>query len=80
LAVFEPTWWPVPLSEKLRFHNMDQIERLDVRVGDTVVIQKGRGRDSEVVEVVPKMAHGQRKKNSKCPLCARCAEAMLNND
>jgi DNA ligase (NAD+) len=53
-------------------HNEDQIKRLDVRIGDTVVIQKAGDIIPEVVEVLKKL----RPKNSKefkmpksCPMC-----------
>jgi DNA ligase (NAD+) len=51
---------------------MDQIERLDIRIGDTVVIQKAGDVIPEVVEVLSKMRTGKEKKfkmPSKCPVC-----------
>ena len=53
-------------------HNEDEIHRLDVRIGDTVVVQKAGDIIPEVVQVLPKL----RKKDSaefnypdKCPSC-----------
>lgn len=72
LAVFEPTLVAGSTISKATLHNMDQIERLDVRVGDTVVIQKAGDVIPEVVEVLLKMRTGQEKKfkmPSKCPIC-----------
>jgi DNA ligase (NAD+) len=51
---------------------MDQIERLDIRIGDTVVIQKAGDVIPEVVEVLIKMRTGKEKKfkmPEKCPVC-----------
>lgn len=54
-------------------HNQDEIERLDVRIGDTVVIQKAGDIIPEVVSVVKGLRTGKEKKFAmpkKCPYCA----------
>lgn len=53
-------------------HNQDEIERLDVRIGDTVVIQKAGDIIPEVVSVVKGLRTGKEKKfemPKKCPFC-----------
>ncbi len=72
LAIFEPTLVAGSTIGKATLHNIDQINRLDVRVGDTVVIQKAGDVIPEVVEVLPKMRTGKEKKVSvpkSCPVC-----------
>lgn len=55
-------------------HNEDEIKRLDVRIGDTVIVQKAGDIIPEVMEVLPNL----RKKNAKpfhfpknCPSCGK---------
>jgi DNA ligase (NAD+) len=53
-------------------HNEDEIKRLDVRIGDTVVIQKAGDVIPEVVESIKKLRTGNEKKflmPKKCPIC-----------
>lgn len=71
-AVFEPTLVAGSTISKATLHNLDQIERLDVRVGDTVVIEKAGDVIPAVVEVLPKLRTGKEKKFSmpkSCPVC-----------
>jgi DNA ligase (NAD+) len=72
LAHFEPTLVAGSTISKATLHNMDQIERLDIRIGDTVVIQKAGDVIPEVVEVLIKMRDGSEKKfkmPQSCPVC-----------
>lgn len=72
LAIFEPTLVAGSTVSKATLHNFDQIERLDVRIGDTVIIQKAGDVVPAVVEVLPKMRNGKEKKfkmPEKCPIC-----------
>ncbi|MFA7319755.1 MAG: NAD-dependent DNA ligase LigA [Parcubacteria group bacterium] len=53
-------------------HNEDEIARLDIRIGDTVVIQKAGDVIPEVVEVLKNLRIGQEKKFRMprvCPVC-----------
>jgi len=53
-------------------HNQDEIERKDVRIGDTVIIQRAGDVIPEVVQVVLEKRTGQEKRfriPDKCPVC-----------
>ncbi len=53
-------------------HNEDEIKRLDVRIGDTVVIHKAGDVIPEVVEVLKKLRTGKEKifhMPKQCPIC-----------
>ncbi len=72
LAHFEPTLVAGSTISKATLHNIDQIERLDIRIGDTIVIQKAGDVIPEVVEVLTKMRTGKEKKfkmPTNCPIC-----------
>ncbi|MFA5840703.1 MAG: NAD-dependent DNA ligase LigA [Candidatus Paceibacterota bacterium] len=77
LAFFEPTLVAGSRVSKATLHNMDQIERLDLRIGDTVVIEKAGDVIPKVVEVLVRMRTGKEKKFKMpevCPVCGAKVE------
>jgi DNA ligase (NAD+) len=71
-AVFEPTVVAGSTISKATLHNLDQIRRLGVKIGDTVVIQKAGDVIPEVVEALPKLRTGKEKEfrmPNTCPVC-----------
>lgn len=72
LAIFSPTLVAGSIVSKATLHNMDQIDRLDLRIGDTVVIEKAGDVIPKVVEVLLKLRTGKEKKikiPKTCPVC-----------
>jgi len=72
VAIFEPTLVAGSVVSKATLHNLDQINRLDIRIGDTIVIQKAGDVIPEVVESLTKMRNGKEHKfkmPQKCPIC-----------
>lgn len=58
--------------KRATLHNLDEINRLDVRIGDTVVLQKAGDVIPDIVQVLPKMRTGKEQKfkmPEKCPVC-----------
>jgi len=58
--------------KRATLHNEDEIKRLDVRIGDTVVLQKAGDVIPEIVRVLPELRSGKEKKfvmPEKCPVC-----------
>lgn len=77
LAIFEPTLVAGSTVSKATLHNLDQIERLELRIGDTVVIEKAGDVIPKVVEVLTKLRSGKEKKFKMpevCPACGRKIE------
>ncbi len=76
-AVFKPTVVAGSTISKATLHNMDQIQRLGVKIGDTVVIQKAGDVIPEVVEALPKLRTGKEKSFTmpkRCPICDSVVE------
>ncbi|KKQ45476.1 MAG: ligase protein [Candidatus Moranbacteria bacterium GW2011_GWC2_37_8] len=64
-------------------HNEDEIKRLDVRIGDTVVIHKAGDVIPEVVEVMKKLRTGKEKAfnmPSKCPICGGPVQRQITGN
>lgn len=61
-------------------HNEDEILRLDVRIGDTVVIQKAGDVIPEIVEVLPNMRNGNEEEfrmPEACPICGSSVKRQM---
>lgn len=80
LAHFTPTLVAGSTISKATLHNLDQINRLDIRIGDTVVIQKAGDVIPEVVEVLYKVRTGKERKFKMphhCPVCGSLVEKRI---
>lgn len=72
VAVMKPTLVAGSIVSRATLHNEDEIKRKDIRVGDTVIIQKAGDVIPEVVEVMKDLRTGKEKAflfPHKCPVC-----------
>ena len=72
VAILTPTLIAGSTVTRATLHNADEIERQDVRIGDTVVIRKAGDIIPEVVEVLVKLRPKDAKKfqyQNECPQC-----------
>jgi len=77
LAIFEPTSVAGSIISKATLHNFDQMERLGIKIGDTVVIEKAGDVIPKVIEVLDRMRTGREKKfkiPKQCPTCGEKVE------
>lgn len=80
LAHFVPTLVAGSTVSKATLHNMDQIERLDIRVGDTVVIQKAGDVIPAVIETLVKLRNGKEKKFKMPQCCPMCGSEIIKKE
>ncbi len=72
VAVLDPTPLAGTTITRATLHNEDEIRRKDIRIGDTVIIEKGGDIIPQVVKVVESKRKGTEKKFSmpkSCPVC-----------
>jgi DNA ligase (NAD+) len=71
-AVMDPMQLSGTIVRHASLHNFDQVERLDVRIGDTVVVEKAGEIIPQVIRVVAEKRPKDAKKvvpPKKCPVC-----------
>ncbi|MBI5285972.1 MAG: NAD-dependent DNA ligase LigA, partial [Deltaproteobacteria bacterium] len=79
VAIMEPMEVGGVTIERATLHNQDEIDRKDVRTGDTVVIQRAGDVIPEVVMVIKEKRTGKErpfKTPDKCPLCGSRVERV----
>lgn len=72
VAILEPVFVGGVTVSKATLHNEDEVRRKDVRVGDTVMIQRAGDVIPEVVSVLPDAEHASRPEFQMPPACPVC--------
>jgi DNA ligase (NAD+) len=73
VAHFKPVFVAGTTVSKATLHNMDEIDRLGARVGDTVIIEKAGDIIPKVVRALPEMRTGTQTvihAPKRCPICS----------
>lgn len=61
-------------------HNMDEIERLDVRIGDTVILQKAGDVIPDIVKSLPNLRTGKERKFKMPETCPVCDSRVIRHE
>lgn len=72
VAHLQPVSVAGSVVSRATLHNEDEIKRIDIRIGDTVIIQKAGDVIPDIVQVLTKLRTGHEKKfvmPKKCPVC-----------
>ncbi|MFH1112191.1 MAG: NAD-dependent DNA ligase LigA [Patescibacteria group bacterium] len=72
VAILEPVLLAGTTVSRATLHNEDEIKRLGIRLGDTVIVQKAGDIIPDIIKVLPKLRSGKEKIFSmpiKCPVC-----------
>jgi DNA ligase (NAD+) len=77
VAVMIPVRVGGVMVSRATLHNQDEINRKDVRIGDTVVVQRAGDVIPEVAEVVKSMRTGEEKPFVMPKLCPECGSRIV---
>jgi DNA ligase (NAD+) len=80
VAVMEPVKVGGVEVSRATLHNQDEIDKKDVRVGDTVVIQRAGDVIPEVVQVIISKRKGTEKKFKMPPKCPVCGAEVIKEE
>lgn len=78
VAHLQPVFVAGSTVSRATLHNADEIKRLDVRIGDTVIIQKAGDIIPDIVQVLTKLRSAKSKPYrfpKRCPACRSVIEA-----
>jgi DNA ligase (NAD+) len=78
-AVLEPTAIGGVTVRHATLHNMDEIMRLDVRIGDTVILQRAGDVIPKIIRTLPNLRTGQEQvihPPKVCPICESAVEQV----
>lgn len=80
VATVEPTFIAGTTVTHATLHNPDEINRLDVRLGDTVILIKAGDIIPKIKQVLPELRDGSEQKIAIPDNCPVCASALTSGD
>jgi len=80
VAVLKPVSVAGSIVSRATLHNIDEIKRLDVRIGDTVIIQKAGDIIPDIVKVLVNLRTKKEKKYRFPKVCPACHSKVKRKD
>ncbi len=80
VAIVEPTEIDGAVVERATLHNFDEIQRKDIRLGDTVIILRSGDVIPKIMKVLVHKRSGDEKEFIKPKYCPICASELLQED
>ncbi|WP_434636474.1 NAD-dependent DNA ligase LigA [Sulfurimonas sp. NW7] len=80
VAIVEPTEIEGAVVERATLHNFDEIERMDIRIGDKVIILRSGDVIPKIVKVLTQERKGDEKKVLRPTRCPVCGSELLQED
>lgn len=72
VAIMDPVALAGTTVTRASLHNQDEIDRLGLKIGDTVIVEKAGDIIPKIIQVLPKLRTGKErvfKMPSRCPIC-----------
>jgi DNA ligase (NAD+) len=79
VAVLEPVWLNGVTITRATLHNKDELERLDVRLGDRVLVERGGDVIPKVVRVLRELRTGKEKRFRFPKTCPSCGAELVQS-
>jgi len=80
VANLKPVELAGTIVKRASLHNADQIEKLDIRLGDTVFVEKGGEIIPKIVEVAPEKRSSDSLKTNYITNCPECNSLLIRNE
>ncbi len=80
VAILEPVHVGGALVSRATLHNQEEVDRKDLRIGDTVLIQRAGDVIPEVVKPVIEKRQGNEKKIAAPVACPVCGHTLVKNE
>lgn len=80
VAVMDPVFVAGTTVKHATLHNLDEIKRLDVKLGDTVILEKAGDIIPKIVRVLPKLRTGKEKTIHAPAQCPVCGEKVIRRE
>lgn len=80
VAIMDPVALAGTTVTRASLHNQDEIDRLDLKIGDTVIVEKAGDIIPKIIQVLPKLRTGKEKAfvmPTACPICGSPVERRV---